>query len=257
MITKECLNQLNNNLEIIKTAGSKYYRRVSSAKSVLQKNVDNFIREYKDFFPTECRILEKYMNKFFYKDKFTTLEIKLIQEILECMDEDFNDKICQPKIFISHSGKDIDIIKNFVDLLSHIGLTSESLFCSSIPGYNIKQGSGDIYDNLRNEFNNNLYVIFMLSENYYESKACLNEMGAAWVLKKKYQSILLPGFDFNQIEGAINPRAISFKLDDEENRRVYLGELKDNIIEFLGMERANQSKWDYYSQKFWNEVDKT
>ena len=37
----------------------------------------------------------------------------------------------------------------------------------------------------REEFNNNLFVIFMLSSNYYKSVPCLNEMGATWVLKKK------------------------------------------------------------------------
>ena len=58
----------------------------------------------------------------------------------------------------------------------------------------------------------------MLSDNYYKSPACLNEMGAAWVLKKEYRSILLPGFDYKEIEGAINPRKIGIKLDDDDLR---------------------------------------
>ena len=36
----------------------------------------------------------------------------------------------------------------------------------------------------------------------------MNEMGAAWVLKNDYTTILLPGFEFNEIKGAINPRQI-------------------------------------------------
>ena len=40
----------------------------------------------------------------------------------------------------------------------------------------------------------------MLSKNYYNSPACLNEMGAAWVLKSDYQSILIPPFDFENIK---------------------------------------------------------
>nr|WP_187307761.1 hypothetical protein [Ruminococcus sp. AF46-10NS] len=50
----------------------------------------------------------------------------------------------------------------------------------------------------------------MLSDNYYSSVACLNEMGATWVLKKEYRSILLPGL-IQKIEGAINPNKIANK----------------------------------------------
>lgn len=70
----------------------------------------------------------------------------------------------------------------------------------------------------------------MLSDNYYGSPACLNEMGAAWVLKKEYTSILLPKFEYKEIKGAVNPNKIGMKLDDEEELlKKRLGELK-NII---------------------------
>ncbi len=149
----------------------------------------------------------------------------------------------------------MQIVEKFVDLLSYIGLDNNCLFCSSIPGYNIKQGKGDIYEYIRNEFNNNLFVIFMLSDNYYNSKACLNEMGAAWVLQKKYQSILLPGFEFSQVQGAINPREISFKLDDKIYRNVALGELKNVMVEFLGIQDVDSSKWDYQRERFFAQID--
>lgn len=80
------------------------------------------------------------------------------------------------------------------------------------------------------EYLYNDLVVFMLSKNYYESVACLNEMGATWVLQKQYQTILLPEFDFKDIVGAINLRDISFKLDDKFNRISAMGEFKDNII---------------------------
>lgn len=66
----------------------------------------------------------------------------------------------------------------------------------------------------------------MLSRNYYNSPACLNEMGAAWVLKSDYTSVLLPGFNYQEIEGAVNPAKIGFKLDDkDELLKKRLGEL--------------------------------
>lgn len=92
-------------------------------------------------------------------------EIHLINYLINIIDEDFDKKVKQPKIFISHSQRDMQIVEKFVDLLSYIGLDNNCLFCSSIPGYNIKQGKGDIYEYIRNEFNNNLFVIFMLSDN--------------------------------------------------------------------------------------------
>lgn len=57
-------------------------------------------------------------------------------------------------------------------------------------------------------------------------------MGAAWVLKQDYDSILLPGFDYRQIAGAVNPNRIALKLDDKDinNLKHRLLELKDKII---------------------------
>lgn len=78
--------------------------------------------------------------------------------------------------------------------------------------------------------------------------ACLNEMGAAWVLQKQYQSILLPDFDFKDIKGAINPRHVSFKLYDKYNRISAMGEFKDNIINFLQLNPVDSSAWDYYRE---------
>ena len=80
-------------------------------------------------------------------------------------------------------------------------------------------------------------------------------MGATWILKQKYQSILLPGFNFSQIQGAINPRDISFKLDDKKYRNTALGELKDNIIRFLDLQEIDISKWDYQRERFFSQID--
>ena len=62
--------------------------------------------------------------------------------------------------------------------------------------------------------NDNLFFIMMLSKNYYKSSVCLNEMGAAWVKQSAYQSILLPGFQYTKIEGAVNQLDMTFRLAD-------------------------------------------
>jgi hypothetical protein len=89
-----------------------------------------------------------------------------------------------------------------------------------------------------------------LSNNYYSSAACLNEMGAAWIRKDTYQTILMPGFDFVHIKGAINPRDISFRLDDVELRKSKLDELKDLIFKYLDLPLPEDSAWIKERNKF-------
>jgi len=161
-----------------------------------------------------------------------------------------------PKIFISHSTDDRPIVEKFVTMLEQIGVKQNQLFCSSIAGYGIPQGTGDLYDFIRNEMSNdNLFVIMMLSQNYYNSPVCLNEMGATWVKQSAYQSILLPGFHYSEIKGAVNPRAMSFRLDDKENRNYALNELKDRIIVHLEMDAIANNPWERFRDKFTEEVD--
>lgn len=221
-----------------------------------------FVQRFRDSFRTECMVIDTYTIKILSHKKYTIDELDFIRYMINIISEEYRDKENttpnqkSKKIFISHAQKDMNIVEKMVDLLSHIGLNRNMLFCSSIPGYNIKQGSGDIFDYLKKEFdNNNLFVVFMLSKNYYESAACLNEMGAAWILQDQYQTILLPKFDFKDIDGAINPRNISFKLDDKLYRNASIGEFKDNIIKFLQIDSVDSSVWDYHRQRFFEAID--
>lgn len=159
------------------------------------------------------------------------------------------------KVFISHSSKDKEYVTALIELLEGIGLTEEDIFCSSIPEYGIPLNC-NIYDYLANEFQtNNLIVLYILSDHYYDSAACLNEMGAAWVLKKTYTSILLPEFNYQEIEGAIDPCKIGIKLDaDQEELKYRLGELKDLLINQFSLRLISQGKWERYRDKYINEV---
>lgn len=109
----------------------------------------------------------------------------------------------KPKIFISHSTKDKEYAKAFVDLLSAIGLDSEQLFCSSLPAFDIPVGN-DIFDYLLKQFSAyHLHMVFLHSANYYASPIALNEMGAAWALRSEYTSFLLPGFNFEDMKAVV------------------------------------------------------
>ena len=191
------------------------------------------------------------------KDKGDCLKVIKIETSDNKEDKLVNSEKMEPRLFISHSSKDLDYIKAFVEFLEDIGMNSENMFCSSIDGYNIKWGE-NIYDYLSEEFNNrskNLIVLFMLSKNYYDSPACLNEMGEAWVLKKEYRSILLPGFKFRDIEGAINPNDLPISLEDSKIRNK-LNDIKEQFKEIFELEKINDNKWDNIRDRFIEKINK-
>lgn len=161
-----------------------------------------------------------------------------------------------PKIFVSHSSVDVFYIKQLVLLFEQMGIKPESLFCSSDSTYGVPL-EGDIYECLKEQFSSyNLHVIFVLSENYYSSPAALNEMGAAWILQNKQTTILLPGFDHNDIKGVVDRNKINIKLDDDirtlKNR---LSDFYESIVLEFGLPKLVSSKWEQYRDDFIDRIN--
>lgn len=158
------------------------------------------------------------------------------------------------RLFISHAEKDRSTVKDFVELLYHIGLSEENIFCSSISelGVPLKE---DIYSYLRKLLDSDAVIpIFMLSENYYASAACLNEMGAVWMKQKDYYTFLLPGFTFKEIRGAINPNKRAIKFDNA--RRALQNDLtsfKNSLVKTFNLTPISEQRWEVYRDEF---VDK-
>ena len=188
-------------------------------------------------------------------DKYYPAEINRTQNDNDKEEQEMPQK--SPKVFISHSSQDKDYVSCIVDFLEDIGLTQEQLFCSSIPGYGIPLDE-DIYDYLKQQFQeHNLHVILVLSDNYYQSVACMNEMGAAWILQNKYTTILLPGFEFKEIKGAINPRKIGLKLDgDLTEVKEKLGQLKDALAQEFGLASIPDVRWERKRDTFISAISK-
>ena len=210
--------------------------------------------------------LSRYMQRGFYGDETKDIDIDYIRDIRILRSKLQLEKISDEnsistsdnkpkKVFISHASNDKSFVQLIVNLLEDIGLSETEIVCSSIPGYGIPLGK-DIYDWLSEQFQNcDLHIIFILSDNYYNSVACLNEMGAAWVLKQKYDTVLLPEFDFPQIKGAINPQQIGIKLDSdctELNQR--LNELKDSLIDEFKLQSLSAAKWERHRNEFVNKI---
>lgn len=140
------------------------------------------------------------------------------------------------KLFLSHSSEDKIIVNAFVNFMYKIGLKTDDIICTSVPTTKIPVGN-DIYDYLSSALSEeSIYVIFFLSDNYYSSVDCLNEMGAAWVKKADSLNILLPGFDFIDIKGVINKNKIGIKLGNVDSMtKASFNDFKTKLEEMYGI----------------------
>lgn len=132
------------------------------------------------------------------------------------------------KIFISHSSLNADYGNFLVDLLISIGIKSEEIIFTSNDAYGIPTGK-NIFQWLKEKIVEKPFVIYLLSPSYYKSVACLNEMGAAWIVENDHAMIFTPSFDLQSPEflnGAIDPREIGFYINNENRIISFIDSLK-------------------------------
>lgn len=173
----------------------------------------------------------------------------LMKNVSKQMNTNMNKKEKTPMVFISHASIDKPFVEALVDLLEGIGLSKENLFCSSVDGYGIPL-SQDIFETLRGLFNeHDLYVIFVHTPRFYESHVCLNEMGAAWVLKTDFCSILSHDMRFDKMDGVVNKQSLSIKVDNDD-APFRLNELKDKLINLIGLVPIDETKWERKRNNF-------
>lgn len=173
----------------------------------------------------------------------------LLKNVTKQLSTENMNAIKTPMVFISHSAKDKRFVETLVDLLESLGFTSVNLFCSSVDGYGIPL-SNDIFETLRALFSeHDLYVIFIHSPRYYSSAVSLNEMGAAWVLKTDFCSILTNDMEFGGMKGVVNSNSLSIKVDSEE-ASARLTELKDLLTKKFSLIPMDQTKWERKRKRF-------
>jgi len=130
------------------------------------------------------------------------------------------------KIFISHASINKNYGTALVELLKGIGI-NDIVFTSNA-AFGIPIGE-NIFDWLKKQISEKCFVVYLLSSEYYKSVACLNEMGAAWVIENDHAVIFLPGFNVSSSEfqnGAIDPRKIGFHIDDRDRVTEFCQKLK-------------------------------
>lgn len=223
-------------------------------------DVDVIIEEG-DFFerelPNGAKEYYQVTDRGFYKgdhgipDHYQSKVVKVPQSMVEMEKRTLAENERPHKLFISHSSKDKKYMEALVEMLEDIGMPDGSFICTSVSGHGIP-GGAKIFDWLRNQFLTcDLRVMFALSHNYYRSAASLNEMGAAWVTKATDTLLLLPGFNYNDVEGCVDPRevGISFEVDDAELKH-RLNELKDTLISEHHLPSLSQARWERHRDKF-------
>jgi len=135
------------------------------------------------------------------------------------------------KIFISHSSKNEDYGRALVDLLTGVGIDHDSIVFTSDTSYGIPVGK-NIFNWLKTQISERPFVIYLLSTDYFSSVACLNEMGAAWVVENQHAAIFTPNFDLNDASfrgGALDPREIGFFIDHEDRVTEFIESLRENF----------------------------
>ena len=92
------------------------------------------------------------------------------------------------------------IVEAFVEFLRlTLDLRRQDIYCTTIIG-TIPTGVRFI-EHIKEHIEGTQVVILLLTENYFQSKFCLAEMGAAWMINKNIYPILVPPLNFDVLDG--------------------------------------------------------
>ncbi len=141
-----------------------------------------------------------------------------------------------PKVFISHSSDDKELILSFIKrvLILGLGLPKDDVVFTSDENYGIEPG-GDIPQYIKRNIAHANVVLIMISHGYKKSEVCLNEMGAAWALDRNIIQVLLPDADFDNLGWLINLKK-AIRLNDKKQ----LISLTRKIATLLGVDMTKQ-----------------
>ncbi len=139
-------------------------------------------------------------------------------------------------LFISHSSKDEKYAKIIKDFLLDIGVPNNRIFCTSISGNGVhRRISSEIKEKLRYSILN----LVILSNNYYQSIPCTNEMGIIWYLDTDSILLALPEITSNNIQGFYDKNDYLRRFDNAEDILV----ICKTVCRLF---RINEPKYDIY-----------
>lgn len=174
-------------------------------------------------------------------------------ELKEQMHE--NKELSQPLIFLSHKSDDKKYGHALRDFIVGLGVDEKKIIYTSHPLHKIPLDV-PIYDYLRENINSEMFMIILWSDAYLESPACLNEMGAAWVVQSDYTNMYVPNFSFGNPkyhECAVDTTKMGAVLNGDIHCRMAMIEFKNKIQRLFNLE-IEDSKVEFLLEEFINAI---
>lgn len=188
-------------------------------------------------------------------DRNKKLLSSIYEELVNNLQVEKKEDEMYSKILLSHSSKNIKYGHAIRDLLMDIGLRKEQLIYTSHALHKIPEGER-IFDYLKQNMQKHILVIYLISNEYMESAACLNEMGAAWIIENDYVSMYTPDFDFNNSQYhncAIDTKKMGIVLKNDNQCKMGMVELKEKLINKFGL-TIDEKEWIYSLDKFMEKI---
>ena len=140
-------------------------------------------------------------------------------------------------------------------LFEQIGIGSEQIFCTSVPGSDVKLDESFRVE-IKTQFTKHSpHFIRVQSENSLKSTICQNEVGAAWILGIPFSTILLPGFDRDLLTSITDPSIIAISLDrSHAELRDKLSQLCSTLLSELDIQRPSDDLLNSIIDQFIDEI---
>ena len=198
----------------------------------------------------EKNLMKIRSNPYVHNFDFLVRNSELLKKIASELTEDQcvptqgnqNPKENSPLIFLSHKSSDKKYGDALRDFIIGLGVKDNQLIYSSHPLNKIPMDR-NIYEYLRENIHADIFMIILWSDEYLESPACLNEMGAAWVTQSDYTNIYVPTFSFGNPkyhQCAVDTRKMGAVLNGDANCKASLIELKNKIQNMFNLSDDEQ-----------------
>ena len=99
----------------------------------------------------------------------------------------------KPELFISHAGKDSDLVNRFTEfLMTDFKIPRDNIYCTCAKNNEHPKVGQNYIEDIRNHIKYAKKVFFIITEAYLDSAFCVMEMGAAWAYKSNIIPIIVP-----------------------------------------------------------------
>ena len=153
-------------------------------------------------------------------------------------------------VFISHAVRDKALAKEIVDLIEDgMGVPEDEIFCSSLDGYGIPSGQNFV-TYIKSQLFQPKVVVLILTPAYFESKFCVSELGAAWIMSHEIFPILVPPLQYDDVKDVLLGIQVA-KVDND----IKYNELLSALSAKLKFAPKSQTKWDTKRRSFLKAIE--